>query len=525
MKSAQSLAVPANQLYFAALVEGFSVMSLELLGSRAIAPYFGSSIYMWTLVLGSTMIALALGYYIGGFLSKRSVHASILTKLFVLASLAFTLDACVYEKLLISNLSLSLDSPKMLLLLFAIFSPLIICGMLSPLIIRTINLDADNSGLAVGNVFMTISIGGIVGAFVVGFIIIPELGTTFGLKLTAGILGLYPILNYFQSKKILIGTSIALILTLVLILNPKVQLLQERGQIAIVHNSDALSGNLVVLDDLVKENRMLYMNNMAQTKMHFTGRSIWPYVYRIATFASTKPVGSEALVAGIGGGNLINELYRLNFNIDAVDIDPRMGPIAKEYFRMTDKATVIVDDARHFINTSEKQYDVIVMDLSAGEVMPTNVYTIECFKKLRTMLKPNGLLFLHYLCSLDKDQVPALESIGNTLRASGLKANILDSHPNENTDFTQEFMFLASNEELIFPPSSFRIEAEVAEKLKIALEGDLYYEGVDFTKGLVLSDDQPILDHLQRAVVFKLREKSRSKVIAPLIELGHKISH
>ena len=128
-------------------------MSLQLLGSRAVAPYFGSSIYMWTLVLGSTMTALALGYYIGGFLSKRSAHASILTRLFVLASLAFILDAFVYEKLLISNLSLSLDSPKMLLLLFAIFSPLIICGMLSPLIIRTINLDADNSGVAVGNVF------------------------------------------------------------------------------------------------------------------------------------------------------------------------------------------------------------------------------------------------------------------------------------------------------------------------------------------------------------------------------------
>jgi predicted membrane-bound spermidine synthase len=524
MKSDLSLTVPRNILYFAALIEGFSVMSMQLLGSRAIAPYFGSSIYMWTLTLGSTMIALAIGYYIGGILSRRPDYNSTLIKVFVVASMSFVLDAFIYGKLLVNSLSFSLDSPGTLLLLGAIFSPLIICGSLSPLIIRAFNLQVDDSGFAAGNVFATISLGGIVGAIVVGFIIIPELGTTFGLKLTAAVLGLYPILNYFYNKKILMGTSIVFILAFVLILNPKVKLLQQKGQISIVYNSDALSGNLLVLDDVTKQNRMLYMNSMAQTKMHFTGRSIWPYVYRIATFASTKPVGADALVAGIGGGNLINELYRLNFNIDAVDIDPRIGSIAKEYFKMTDKATVIVDDARHFINTSQKQYDVIVLDLSAGEVMPTNVYTIECFKKVRTMLKPNGLLFLHYLCSLDKDQVPALESIGQTLRASGMVANILDSHPKQDADFTQEFMFLASNEEPIFPASSFRIAAEVPEKLNIVVEGNLYFEGVDFTNGVVLSDNQPLLDHLQRAVVFKLREKSRSKIVAPLIELGHSIS-
>jgi len=74
------------------------VMSLELLGSRAIAPYFGSSIYMWTLVLGGTMTALAIGYYLCGIVAQSAAYASLLNNLFILAATAFLMLSFIYKR-------------------------------------------------------------------------------------------------------------------------------------------------------------------------------------------------------------------------------------------------------------------------------------------------------------------------------------------------------------------------------------------------------------------------------------------
>ena len=58
-------------IYLLAFVGGFVVMSLELLGGRVLAPYFGSSIYVWGSIITIFMLSLSLGYLFGGRLSLR----------------------------------------------------------------------------------------------------------------------------------------------------------------------------------------------------------------------------------------------------------------------------------------------------------------------------------------------------------------------------------------------------------------------------------------------------------------------
>ncbi|MBA3971743.1 MAG: hypothetical protein H0X46_06285, partial [Bacteroidetes bacterium] len=60
-----------SAIFFFAFIEGLAVMSVEFLGAKIIAPFYGTSLQVWTSVIGITMLALALGYYLGG---KFSAH-------------------------------------------------------------------------------------------------------------------------------------------------------------------------------------------------------------------------------------------------------------------------------------------------------------------------------------------------------------------------------------------------------------------------------------------------------------------
>ncbi|MCB1670545.1 MAG: fused MFS/spermidine synthase [Pseudomonadales bacterium] len=64
-------------LYCTVFLTGAAVMIIELLGTRIIAPFYGSSLYVWTSVIAVTMMALAVGYYAGGFLADRSKWLSL----------------------------------------------------------------------------------------------------------------------------------------------------------------------------------------------------------------------------------------------------------------------------------------------------------------------------------------------------------------------------------------------------------------------------------------------------------------
>jgi hypothetical protein len=73
---------------------GFFVMAVELLSGRILAPNFGSSIYVWGGVITIFMLALSIGYLLGG---RLSLHSPSLRKLsFILMIAAVTTTPVVF---------------------------------------------------------------------------------------------------------------------------------------------------------------------------------------------------------------------------------------------------------------------------------------------------------------------------------------------------------------------------------------------------------------------------------------------
>ena len=117
-------------------LEGAAVMGVELIGAKMIAPYFGTSIYVWSTVLGITLIGLTSGYFLGGLLSYKKPSKNTFFILLGIAGLLTALmpvtSTWIMNLLLDFNFKISVLISAMLF----IFPPLMFYGMISPYIIK-----------------------------------------------------------------------------------------------------------------------------------------------------------------------------------------------------------------------------------------------------------------------------------------------------------------------------------------------------------------------------------------------------
>ena len=98
-----------------------------------------------------------------------------------------------------------------------------------------------------------------------------------------------------------------------------------------------------------------------------------------------------------GGGTILRQLKRNLFEVDVVEIDERMEFVAKEYFGIADDNNIVIDDARHYIKTTDKKYDVIIYDLYHSETPPIHLMTGEAFSEISSRLNENGILAINFL--------------------------------------------------------------------------------------------------------------------------------
>src|SRR5687767_12326570 len=85
---------------FIAFASGFVLMAYEMVASRILAPSIGSSMYVWTSVIGTMIAALAIGYAVGGWLADKRVAAQDVAWLLLLSAIAVAGTLLFYEPIL-----------------------------------------------------------------------------------------------------------------------------------------------------------------------------------------------------------------------------------------------------------------------------------------------------------------------------------------------------------------------------------------------------------------------------------------
>jgi len=484
-----------NTVFLYAALEGGTVMAVELMGARMLAPWFGSSLYVWATVIGITLLGLALGYFAGGQLADRYSQLTAIHWVILCAAVLLVLMHSTSQWLTLIFIDLDLRIAVVIVTLFLILPPLLFLGMIPTLLIRHLTYRVEDAGGTTGRVFTISSASGILVLPLIGFVVIPTWGITNPSIVTGLLVGVVPLVRLLGQKK-----YPALFFALFMLLSFSQR--QENGSAAdlkVLNYSEGLLGQILVADIFKNaagaetNDRILFINRMGQTNINGnTQNPNWTYLPFSTALAGKLPAGSQALLLGLGGGTVANALkVGLQMDVDAVELDPRIARVAQKYFNLNPGVKIHVDDARHYLETTKKTYDLIFFDLFRGETQPPHVLTVECFKKAGSLLNKGGFMIVNFNGFLSDETGKPGRSLYSTLMAAGFETKIL---PTPGKEEERNTLFIASSGIVDFHRMRYPL-------LHLGREIDfdslfLDTKTLDLKSSVVFTDDKPDLERM-----------------------------
>lgn len=168
--------MPLNKLLIFLIVawSGYFVMSIELLSARILAPSFGSSIYVWGAVIAIFMLALSVGYLLGGRLSLAEPSLKKLAILLLFAAVATT-PVMLFGEWVLDVIFTHIHDPRYgsmvsSLLLFSL--PTVLSGMVSPYAVRLMVSEYRYCGQYAGLLYSVSTFGSAVGTLLTSFYLV-----------------------------------------------------------------------------------------------------------------------------------------------------------------------------------------------------------------------------------------------------------------------------------------------------------------------------------------------------------------
>ncbi len=405
-------------IYVLAFFSGMCIMAVELCASRLMAPFFGTSTFVWTNIIGIIMIALSVGYFVGGKLADRKPRLHILLELLMAAS-AFLLVLPFLAPPLVRwlaslmgsfNSSFSFIFFGSLSAITVLFSPpIVIMGMTSPFLIRII-AQSGRVGDSAGHIFGISTIGSVLGTFLPILVFIPTFGTATTILFFAAALFIVTALGFANRKAALVCVAVA-----VPFLFPVPPMREIPGK---VYSTESAYQYIEVFDRgsfrYLAYNDALGFQTVANKTSVFTGL-YYDYYSLLPIWLGTPP--KSALIIGLGGGIIANQIYYFypGIGVDGVEIDPKVIEIARTYFSLVDKVTVFNQDGRIFVNLGKRKHDIVIIDAYTQQVyIPFHLTTKEFFSQVKKGLSNKGIVAMNV--SSARDDSPLIRSITNTLR-------------------------------------------------------------------------------------------------------------
>ena len=159
-----------------AFTSGFIIMSIELLGGRILAPYFGSSIHVWGSIITVFMMSLSVGYLLGG---KLSIHNPTLRKYgcFYIVAAITLLPTVIFGTAMMDMVFLAVEDPRygsLLASLVLFFLPTSVLGMIAPYSVRLLVENAQESGQIAGGLYFVSTLGSALGTLMTSFYLVKD---------------------------------------------------------------------------------------------------------------------------------------------------------------------------------------------------------------------------------------------------------------------------------------------------------------------------------------------------------------
>ncbi len=402
------------RLGLVSFVCGTMVMVLEMTGSRMLAPYLGTSIIVWTSLIGIVLASLSFGYWYGGIFADKYPDPRVLGKIIFVAAILIALVGGGYTFVLgplsSGKTSLYVSAVSAALVLFAV--PGALLGMVSPFVARLALDDLGSSGTIVGRLYALSSIGSILGTFLGGFVLITLLKTgTILFLIAAVLLGVTLLLLDFSRQRSSLTTAMVLI-PLFFFCGGLYQVYGNKLLPTGYHEETPYNHIRVYETDGGKVRAMQTDPGGAAQSFMFVDRPtelVSRYVkYNELAFYG-KPDIKRVLIIGGGGYCIPKNLLatRPEVEIDVVEIDPGITAIARRFFALEDNPRLRIyhEDARRFLRRmkmeqGERKYDFIFGDaFNSAYNLPFHLTTKEYMQEVFEQLSEDGIFMTNIIAS------------------------------------------------------------------------------------------------------------------------------
>ncbi|MAB90031.1 MAG: hypothetical protein CMJ90_11295 [Planctomycetes bacterium] len=421
-------------LLAAATLSGAGVMVVELTAARALAPWFGASLYVWTNVIGVVLLALAAGYWFGGRLADRRPEPRFLGRILLVAA-ALSLPApfltgALGQWLLPDPEAMSpfvatdhvvTGSLVVTLLLFA--PPIMLLGMVGPFVTRCLVDTGLDGGTAAGRTLAVSTLGSLGGTYLPAHFLIEEVGVRATLLIASGLFVLAALVLLARGRGTAVATGMLLAIgglaawgasmpirpTLPTADADKQTSWHEAGVLEEIETAyqyvrvsrwqDGRTGKSELrlsLDEGVTEFHSIRPDDGYLTGKYYDHFALLPELF---ADRADKPV--DVIVLGGGAGTMGRTLRGLHGDavrrVLCVEIDPKVAALHDRFgWSPSAPDAMLVGDARVILASADTRFDLIILDAYAKQIaIPAHLGTVEFFRLVSQRLTFRGVFAIN----------------------------------------------------------------------------------------------------------------------------------
>ncbi len=385
-------------------VVGMGSLGAEIAAVRLLAPYFGASTVVWANTIGVVLVALSVGYWLGGRLADRRPELRALCLLALTAAGLLALVPFVADPLLdvavdaLDSVSAGAFIGSLLGVLGLVAVPILLLGAVAPYAIRLGVTTLEEAGRVSGRLYAISTAGSLAGTLLSALLLIPLVGTRrtfliFALAIAVvAVLGLLPRRRYIAVP--------AAIVALIALPVGTLKADTESGRVIYETDTEYQYARVVERDD---GTRVLELNEgQAQHSLYRSGTVLtggyWDGML-VAPFAGLEREPRRVAILGNAAGTMARAYGRFfpAARVDGVEIDAELSEIGRRYFGMGDNPRLELhhEDARPFLRRTDHRYDVIAIDAYRQPYIPFYLSTREFFELCRDRLAPGGVIVIN----------------------------------------------------------------------------------------------------------------------------------
>ncbi|MEA2495858.1 MAG: hypothetical protein QOJ29_3769 [Thermoleophilaceae bacterium] len=382
-------------------VVGMASLGAEIAGVRLLSPYFGASTVVWANTIGIVLVALSLGYWLGGRAADRRPRLQPLCAVALAAAALLALVPFVAHPLLdvgvkaLDAVSAGAFVGSLLAVLVLIALPVLLLGMVTPWALRLAVVKVEEAGTTAGRLYALSTAGSLVGTLLAALALIPAIGTRRTFLVFAVLLALVAVVGLTKRKE-----ALAMPLVIGALLALPTGTLKGAGDGRVIYETETEYQYARVIETAGGERHLELNEGHAVHSLYRPGTVLtgdyWDAMYD-ETFAGSAPVTHVAILGNAAGTNA-RAFTRLNpeIQLDPVEIDPELTAIGRRWFGLPRSVRVHHEDARPFLRRrAGSHWDAILVDAYRQPYIPFYLVTKEFFQLVRDRLTPDGVVVVN----------------------------------------------------------------------------------------------------------------------------------